>query len=315
LINLGKKGIKRGFLRKLEDFRLVRLLGEGGFGKTYLAGVINKRLKKEWGDYVALKIPSDSEKEKLLKRELLVNAEVLLKLQNIGKSRNIVQFLGTSKYKGQITMVMEYIDGESLNNIKKPLPIEEALSITDDILCGLICLHKGGIFHRDIKPSNILLTREKIAKLCDFGIAKLTGRYEKLLGRTGSYAYVPKERLIGEREGFSSDTYSVGITLYELLTGKNPFLGNSPGETVRNILEKEPLPPIFLNRKIGETLQAIVIKSISKEPQERFKKAEDFLNVLRLYRKEGIKNDTYLEGEIETHKPKMFVPIGGWDER
>ncbi|MEW6680528.1 MAG: hypothetical protein AB1297_05910, partial [bacterium] len=90
----------------MEDFRLVRLLGEGGFGKTYLAEVLNLKLKKEWGDFVACKVPFDKEKEELLKRELLMNAEVLLKLKNIGQSSNIVQFLGVLKYKGITTMIM-----------------------------------------------------------------------------------------------------------------------------------------------------------------------------------------------------------------
>ncbi|MEW6681048.1 MAG: serine/threonine-protein kinase [bacterium] len=300
----------------MEDFKLERVLGEGGFGKTYLAEVLNESLKKEWGNFVAIKLPSDKEKEELLKRELLVNAEVLLKLKNVGECPNIVQFLGISRYKGYYTMIMEYVDGRSLKDIEKPLSIEEALSIIDDVLCGLVRLHKAGVLHRDIKPSNILLTRENRAKLCDFGIAKLTASNEKLLSRTGSYAYVPKERLKGEKEGFSSDIYSVGITLYELLTGNSPFLGNSPGETVRNILDKEAIPPIFLNRKIGENLNEIIIASIAKDPKSRFQKAEDFFNVLRLYRKDGIKKDTYLEKEItEKPKPKMFVATGEWNEK
>ncbi|MEW6007437.1 MAG: serine/threonine-protein kinase, partial [bacterium] len=194
----------------MEDFREIMLLGSGGFGKTYLVEVLNESLKKEWGNFVAIKLPSDKEKEELLKRELLVNAEVLLKLKNVGECPNIVQFLGISRYKGYYTMIMEYVDGKSLKDIENPLSIEEALSIIDDILCGLVHLHKAGVLHRDIKPSNILLTKENRAKLCDFGIAKLTASNEKLLSRTGSYAYVPKERLKGEKEGFSSDIYSVG---------------------------------------------------------------------------------------------------------
>ncbi|MEW6103894.1 MAG: serine/threonine-protein kinase [bacterium] len=300
----------------MEDFKLERVLGSGGFGKTYLAEVLNPSLKKEWGDYVAIKIPQDKEKEELLKREFLMNASIVLKLKNVGECPNIVQFLGISKYKGYYIMIMEYVDGRSLKDIKMPVSCECGLSIIDDILYGLVHLHKAGILHRDIKPSNILLTKDNRAKICDFGIAKLTTKNEKLLSRTGSYAYVPKERLKGEREEFSSDIYSVGITLYELLTGNSPFLGNSPGETVKNILDKEAIPPIFLNRKIGENLNKIVIVSIAKDPKLRFQKAEDFLNVIRAYRKDGINRDTYIEKEItEKPKPKMFVATGEWNEK
>lgn len=300
----------------MEDFKLEKVLGEGGFGKTYLASVLKDELKKEWGNFVAIKIPHNKEKEELLKRELFVNAEVLLKLKNIGASSHIVQFLGVSKYRGITIMIMEYVNGISLKDVQKPLPVETSLSIIDDILCGLVCLHKGGIIHRDIKPSNILLTKEGRAKLCDFGIAKLAERDEKLLSRTGSYAYIPQERLKGIKEEFSSDTYSVGITAYELLTGISPFLGNSPGETAKNILAKEPMPPIFLNRKIGEVLNEIILVSMAKDAKKRFQTAEDFLSVLRLYRKDGIKNDTYLKEEIkEKPKPKMFVATGEWNER
>ncbi|HAW50642.1 TPA: hypothetical protein DCX16_06815 [bacterium] len=304
----------------MEDFKIIKFLGEGGFGKTYLTQALDEELERDYGKYFVMKFPHTRKEDELLARELIINAALVLKLKDL-KDKNLVRFFDFLKYKDHYAMVMEYIDGGSLKDMlvdKKPLPIDKALLIIEDVLLGLTYLHSAGILHRDIKPSNILITKEGKAKLSDFGIAKLIESKEKLFSRTGSYAYIPKERIIGGKEDFSSDTYSIGITLYEAITGRNPFSGNSPGEVIKNILNNEPPQLMYLNNEVGENLSNIVLRSISKDQSKRFKTAQEFLKIIREYRMSGIKKDTYIKIEPENEeskKPKMFVPVGEWDEK
>jgi serine/threonine-protein kinase len=308
----------------MERFEIIQLLGEGGFGKTYLAEVKDEELRREWGEYVAIKIPLDREREEVLVSELVTNATLHLKLKGV-RAENIVAYLGFSQYKGHYCMVAEYIDGVSLRERmgpvgrQKPLPIEEALFVTESVLCGLVSAHRMGILHRDIKPSNILIAKDGKVKITDFGVAEFISSKEMCFSRTGTYCYMPKESIKKERETWSSDTYSVGVTLYEMVTGKLPFTGQTAGEIMKNILEQEPAPPIFLNPDVGETLNSIILFSIAKDQSKRFQTAEEFLNVIRSYKQ---KDDTYIDKKMwreeqkKTEKkppPKMFVPIGEWD--
>jgi serine/threonine-protein kinase len=306
----------------MENFKLIKLLGEGGFGKTFLARVLDDRLKSETGEFIALKIPLNKEREESLIKELVTNALFNLKLQGV-KHPNVVSYLGFSKYKEHYGMMMEYVEGKSLRqelSEKKMLSVDSALAIAEGILSGLAYAHKAGLIHRDINPSNILIRSDGVAKLTDFGISNILGDTGSRYGRmgTGTFAYMPKECVKkGYKEGFYSDTYSFGATLYEMVTGKLPFVGMSGIEIKKMILDQQPAPPIFLNPKVGETLSAIILTSLRKEPMERFQRAEEFLEAIKEYREKGQKQDRYInrmEEKKEPPKKKMFVPTGGWGE-
>ena len=306
----------------MENFKLIRLLGEGGFGKTFLAQVLDERLRSETGEFVALKIPLNKEREEGLIKELITNALFNLKLRGI-KHPNVVSYLGFSKFKEHYGMMMEYVDGKSLRQEmaeKKVLSVESALAIAEGILSGLAYAHKVGLIHRDINPSNILIASNGVAKLIDFGISNILGDTESRYGRmgTGTFAYMPKECVKkGYKEGFYSDTYSFGATLYEMVTGRLPFVGMSGIEIKKMILEQRPAPPIFLNQEVGEGLSAIILVSLSKEPEQRFQTAEEFLEIIKEYREKGKDADRYIyraEEKKEPPKKRMFVPTGGWGE-
>ncbi|MFH0774197.1 MAG: serine/threonine-protein kinase [bacterium] len=306
----------------MESFKLIRLLGEGGFGKTFLAQVLDERLKSETGEFIALKLPLNKEREEGLVKELITNALFNLKLRGI-KHPNVVSYLGFSRFKEHYGMMMEYVEGKSLRqelSEKKILSVDSALAIAEGILSGLAYAHKVGLIHRDINPSNILIKSDGVAKLTDFGISNILGDTESRYGRmgTGTFAYMPKECVKkGYKEGFYSDTYSFGATLYEMVTGRLPFVGMSGMEIKNMILYQQPAPPIFLNPEVGERLSAIILASLAKEPEQRFQTAEEFLGFIKEYRENEKDIDRYMnrmEEKKEPPKKRMFVPTGGWGE-
>ncbi|WP_433228458.1 Stk1 family PASTA domain-containing Ser/Thr kinase [Actinomadura formosensis] len=180
-------------------------------------------------------------------------------------------------------IVMEYVDGSTLRDLlreNRALLPEKALEITDGILCALDYSHRGGIVHRDIKPANVMLTRQHEVKVMDFGIARAMADSAATMTQTaqviGTAQYLSPEQARGERVDARSDIYSTGCVLYELLTGKPPFTGDSPVAIAYQHVREEPVPPSQVDPQIPQWADAIVLKAMAKDADHRYQNATEF---------------------------------------
>jgi beta-lactam-binding protein with PASTA domain/tRNA A-37 threonylcarbamoyl transferase component Bud32 len=179
-------------------------------------------------------------------------------------------------------IVMEYVDGRTLRDLlrddRRLLP-ERALEITDGVLRALDYSHRNGIVHRDIKPGNVMLTRNGDVKVMDFGIARAVSDAQATMTQTaqviGTAQYLSPEQARGERVDARSDLYSAGCLLYELLTGRPPFLGDSPVAIAYQHVRENPVPPSRLDPEIPGWADSIVLKAMAKNPADRYQSAND----------------------------------------
>lgn len=255
-----------------ERYELLDVVGSGGMATVYKA---QDRLLNR---FVAVKI---------LKESLKYDNEIVDKFGTEAKAaaslshNNIVSVYDVGTIDGLSYIVMEFIDGETLKeyiNRNKPIKWQTACEITIQIANALSAAHEKGIIHRDIKPHNILITKDGTAKVADFGIARAVSSDTVVAGGSalGSVHYISPEQARGGFVDNSSDLYSLGVVLYEMLTGSLPFDGDNAVSIALKKLEEEPLSPKVINLDIPQTLDTIVMKSISKEQHMRYKNAEDF---------------------------------------
>jgi serine/threonine-protein kinase len=177
-------------------------------------------------------------------------------------------------------MIMEFVDGTTLEAKLKngPIPLNDAIDYVSQVLSALGYAHSHGVIHRDIKPANMMLTPENVIKLMDFGIAKSkTDRKLTMTGTTlGSLYYMSPEQVQGTDLDARSDLYSVGVSLYEMVTGSRPFKGNSDYDLMVAQLQKAPMPPIDIQPELPKALNDIIMVSLEKDPARRFQSAEAF---------------------------------------
>src|SRR5215469_8486029 len=182
-------------------------------------------------------------------------------------------------------IVMEFVDGRTLRDLlrddRRLLP-ERALEITDGVLRALDYSHRNGIVHRDIKPGNVMLTRSGEVKVMDFGIARAVADSQMTMTQTaqviGTAQYLSPEQARGERVDARSDLYSTGCLLYELLTGRPPFTGDSPVAIAYQHVKEEPIPPSQIDPEVPPWADAIVLKAMRKDPADRYQSAGEMRN-------------------------------------
>ena len=182
-------------------------------------------------------------------------------------------------------IVMEYVDGRTLRDLlrddRRLLP-ERALEITDGVLRALDYSHRNGIVHRDIKPGNVMLTRTGEVKVMDFGIARAVSDAQATMTQTaqviGTAQYLSPEQARGERVDARSDLYSAGCLLYELLTGRPPFTGDSPVAIAYQHVRENPIPPSRVDPEIPAWADSIVLKAMAKDPGDRYQSAGEMRN-------------------------------------
>jgi eukaryotic-like serine/threonine-protein kinase len=250
-------------------YRIVRKLGSGGMANVYLAE------DEDLGRRVAIKILNDRyANDDLFIERFRREAKSAAALSH----PNIVSVYDRGEAEGTYYIAMEVIEGRSLKELimtRGPLPIPQALAYTHEILEALRFAHRHGIIHRDIKPHNILIGER--LKVTDFGIARAGASQMTEAGSImGTAQYLSPEQARGAPVTAASDLYSVGIVLYEMLTGKVPFTGDSAIEIAMKHLNEPPKPPSKVRPEVPEELDAVVLRALAKNPEDRYQTAEEF---------------------------------------
>ena len=259
------------------DYQVVGILGAGGMGKVYkVRNVITDRM--EAMKVLLPDLASAADLADRFVREIKVQASL--------DHPNIAALHTAVRVENQLLMLMEFVDGVTLDHRLKDgvLPVRDAVDYVMQVLSALDYAHSRGVIHRDIKPSNMILTPDGVIKLMDFGIAKASTDHKLTMTGTtmGSLYYMSPEQIQGAAtlDG-RSDLYSVGVSFYELVTGKRPFDGDSQFAIMSAHLEKAPVPPISLDPRLPQALNDMILMSVSRDPNMRFQTAGAFRNALR----------------------------------
>ncbi len=260
-------------------YEIIEKVGNGGMATVYKAtDLVLKR-------YVAVKI---------LRDEFTTDEEFIKRFETEAQSAarlvhpNIVSIFDVGVDNGIYYIVMELIKGKTLKEIiveeRGPLPWKWSVNVAIQIASALEMAHKNNIIHRDIKPHNIIITEDGIAKVTDFGIAKAVSNSTiTAFGTTiGSVHYFSPEHARGGYTDAKSDLYSLGVVMYEMVTGKVPFDADTPVSVALKHMQEEPVPPIEMNPHLPEAVNKIILKALKKDPMYRYQTATELLEDLRM---------------------------------
>ncbi len=279
---------------------VLKSLGEGGFGRVFLAEHTGLKQK-----HVIKVLSADSSRSTDIRNRFFQEAQVIARL----KHPNIVPIMDVSESGGRPYYIMSYLEGGSLEDLllkEKKLSVETALNLVSKLLSALSEVHKKGIIHRDIKPSNVLLDETGEPILIDFGIARVeesTGSKTKTGISIGTPQYMSPEQLDAKPINLTTDIYSMGILLFELLTGKSPFEGSiSSLITQHNSGVMPSLSNLLSETYLVEELQIVLQKACAKEPGERFSTAwemREAVNKILLKSRKDTKNESEMAEKRE----------------
>jgi serine/threonine-protein kinase len=258
------------------DYEILSVLGLGGMGKVYkVRSIISDRLEA-----MKILLPDLTSHQSLADR-FLREIRLLASLNH----PNIAGLRTALNFENQLVMIMEFVEGETLANrlSRAPISTAEAVDYSEQILSALSYAHKQNIIHRDIKPANMMLTPQGVVKLMDFGIARSAtdGSLTSTGTTLGSLNYMPPEQVRGENADARSDIYSFGVSLYELLTGKLPFKGDSQYSLMTAHLNDLPEPPNHWRADLPPSLNEIIMMAMAKDPAQRFQSADAFRAALK----------------------------------
>jgi eukaryotic-like serine/threonine-protein kinase len=256
---------------RVGDYEIVQILGAGGMGQVYkVRNVLSDRIEA-----MKILLPNLEGDPGLADRFLNE-----IKVQATLDHPNIAKLHTAMRTGNQLVMVMEFVDGRSLSEVLQsgPLAPGTAAAYAAEVLDALGYAHAHGVIHRDIKPANIMLARNGQIKLMDFGIARVqANRHLTQTGSTvGSLFYMSPEQIKGNDPDGRSDLYSLGITMYEMVTGRRPFLGDSDFQIMSAHLQQAPMAPIEVIPGIPTAMSDIILMAIEKDPAARFQSAEAF---------------------------------------
>jgi eukaryotic-like serine/threonine-protein kinase len=292
-------------VRHLQDalrgkYNVQKPIGEGGFGRVFLAE--HSRLKQK---YVIKLLSADSSRSVDIRNRFFQEAEVLAKL----KHPNIIRIMDVEEYQGRPYYIMSYLNGGSLEDLlqkEKKLPPGKALGITAKLLSALSLVHSKGIIHRDLKPNNVLIDEAGEPILIDFGIARVEEGSKAKTGTgfsIGTPVYMSPEQLDAKPISLTTDIYSMGIMLFELLTGKPPFEGSMSSLITQHNSAKLPsVSGKIDNSKLADGIQTVLQKACAKEPSARYGSAKEMREaVLGLIQAKSKPNPEWEKMEAE-HK-------------
>jgi serine/threonine protein kinase/polyhydroxyalkanoate synthesis regulator phasin len=264
---------------RLGDYEIAGLLGAGGMGRVYkVRNVISDRVEA-----MKVLLPDLAHESELADR-FIREIKVLASFDH----PHIAALYTASRIDNQLVMIMEFVEGVSLGDLVKQgrIPVPESIDYICQALSALSYAHERGVVHRDIKPSNMMLTPQGVIKLMDFGIARSAQDHKlTVTGATlGSLFYMSPEQVKATTVDARSDLYSVGITLYEMVTGARPFHGDSSFELMAAQIQEMPRPPIEMDPTIPAPLNDVILLALEKEPARRFQTAQAFRSALESVR-------------------------------
>jgi WD40 repeat protein len=262
-------------------YEILGELGRGGMGVVYRARQVSLHRA------VALKMIRAGEyADEAERARFRAEAEVVARLQH----PNIVQIHEVGEAQGSPFFSLEYVEGGSLRDLlaRGPQPAAQAAALLEAVARAIEAGHRRGVIHRDLKPANILLTADGQPKVVDFGLAK---RLDSGPGQTqsgaviGTPSYMAPEQALGKAHtvGPAADVWALGVLLYELLTGRPPFLADTVFDTLQQVVAQEPVPPGRLNAKIPRDLETICLKCLRKDARQRYPSAEALAEDLRRF--------------------------------
>jgi serine/threonine protein kinase len=261
---------------RVGDYEVIEVLGAGGMGCVYkVRNVISDRV--EAMKVLLPNLEGDPDLADRFMREIKVQASL--------EHANIAALHTALRIDNQFLMLMEYVEGTTIEALLRsgPIPLEKAVDYMVQVLSALSYAHARGVVHRDLKPANMIVTPGGVVKLMDFGIAKMTA--DQKLTRTGctvgSLFYMSPEQIRGALDlDPRSDLYSLGVSLYEMVTGARPFQGDSEFSIMTAHLQQNPPPPIQVVPNLPPALSDLILMSLEKDPARRFQTAAAFRTAL-----------------------------------
>ena len=268
----------------IDHYQIDQLIARSGMASIY------KGTDTRTGKQVAIKIPHpEMECDPIFFERFKRETDIGARLDHPGVMKVFVD-----EDRARVYMVMEWVDGTLLRRILsgRKMPTERAVKITLRILDALGYIHTHGVVHRDLKPENIMVDADDNIKLIDFGIAANAGArritFANFSSTMGTPDYISPEQVKGKRGDARSDLYTVGVMLYEMLTGKVPFQGDNPFAIMNDRLLNNPIPPREIDPTITPQLQEIIYRALERDPANRYKDAAEFAHDLQHQDEVGI---------------------------
>src|SRR5258708_20188223 len=266
----------------ISHYKILEKLGEGGMGVVYKAE--DTTLKRT----VALKfLPQHVSASETYKARFLLEAQAAAALNH----PNICTIHSIEEHNGQTFIAMEFVDGQTLREKRGTINLGKAIEIGIQVADGLSIAHEKGIVHRDIKAENMMVRKDGIVQIMDFGLAKLrasrASRLTKEGSTVGTAGFMSPEQIQGQDTDHRSDIFSLGVLLYELFTGELPFKGVHETALMYEIVNVDPVPMSAVKPELDPELDRIVLECLQKEPDERYNSVKDIAKDLKRLKRES----------------------------
>ena len=287
------------------------ILGELGRGAM---GVVYRAMDPVIGRTVAVKtIRLSEEGTGLTRPELLARFQTEARAAGLLTHPNIVVVYDAGEENGLYFITMELVEGKSLQALLDAghaFPVPRVIRIMEQTCSALQFAHERNIVHRDVKPANLMLTADDTVKVTDFGTAKILqfGTVQQTAHVMGTPSYMSPEQVKGRPVDGRSDIFSIGVMLYEMLTGEKPFPGQSITTVIYKIVNEDPIPPRQINPSIHPGLNDIVLRALAKEPEVRYQSCRELLEDLRNYRAMG-GNERNPDATMISPRPGAMLPL------